>query len=220
MLGTFERARSACAGARKYWAYFRCGGSGSSTCSRRVPRHARECARAGSSPRETRRPGRLSCRRRPRSRPRPRRVSLRDAWQRSRRRCRETSIRRRRAAVLRAARDENSAAARASGARRLDEVRPLIAVQPHRMPSHVELSAEFLCLRPCATRKGCTGNTGREAEVVLDARARSRLAAGGERVNDARYRDLRTRRIRRPRGPRVRPRSRQDHAPRRRFAKR
>ena len=85
----------------------------------------------------------------------------------------------------------------------LDHVRFAVACELCRSLCDDDLRPELLRLRVRAGRELLSGNSGRKAEIILDLRARSRLARLGSSPRPSRRQALRTRRrrLRPARGP-------------------
>ena len=198
--------RSPCACAGRSRDSPRCGESGSATSCRPGRARAPACGRVARSTRETPRPGRRNCRRRRRPPPRRRRAAPPSASRRSRRPRPRTSTGSRAPACGTRA-PVAMMTARAADARAvvdLDGVRLAVARQPRRALGDHHLRAELLRLRVGAAGQLQPGDAGRKAQVVLDPRARSGLAAGRRSTRARARRALRTRRRPRRRGPPVR----------------
>src|SRR5262249_39309650 len=73
-----------------------------------------------------------------------------------------------------------------------DPIGPAVAIERHRRPRNDALRAEFLSLQECAARKVVACDARGESEVVLDARARARLAAWRRRLQDEEVQTLRS----------------------------
>ena len=93
-----------------------------------------------------------------------------------------------RTAIAGARGDDQRAAAHGARVGELERERIALlrpaAVQAQRLGGDQHARAEFLRLRIGSARKRLARDAGREAEIVLDARARARLPAEGARVDD------------------------------------
>jgi hypothetical protein len=67
----------------------------------------------------------------------------------------------------------------------VDRVRPVVTVEPDRVPGHTQLCPELQRLGQRPTGKRCARDTGGESQIVLDPGARSGLAPGSEGLHDA-----------------------------------